>query len=120
MSDGACRSFRELLGVYVVGAIEPSERSMLDAHLNQCRDCREELASIAVLPALLHRIPLAEAEQIAEAGLPGTDQEDPAPEVLAGLLAEVRTRRRSKLMRTMLAAAAAVVIAVGGSVAVTS
>ena len=54
MSDGACRNFRELLGVYVVGAIEPSERSMLDAHLNQCPDCREELASIAVLPAYRH------------------------------------------------------------------
>lgn len=120
MSDPACRNFRELLGVYVVGAIEPNERSMLDAHLSQCYGCREELAGIAVLPAMLHRIPVAEAEQIAQAGLPGIDQEDPAPGVLAGLLTEVRARRRTKRLRTVLAAAAAVMVAVGGSVVATS
>jgi hypothetical protein len=120
MSDPGCRNFRELLGVYVVGAIEPNERATLEAHLSYCYDCREELAGLAVLPALLHRIPLGEAEQIAEAGLSGAEQEDPAPQVLAGLLTEVKARRQSKLVRTMLAAAAAVVIAVGGSVAVTN
>lgn len=120
MSDPACRNFRELLGVYVVGAIEPSERSMLDAHLSQCYGCREELAGIAVLPAMLHRIPVAEAEQIAQADVSGIDQEDPAPRVLAGLLTEVRARRHTKRLRTVLAAAAAVVIAVGGSVVATS
>src|SRR5215475_12988086 len=106
MSDPACRNYRELLGVYVVGAIEPNERSMLDAHLNQCYGCREELAGIAVLPAMLHRIPVAEAEQIAEVGLPGTDKDDPAPRVLSGLLTEIRARRRMKRLRTVLAAAA--------------
>lgn len=120
MSDPACRSFRELLGVYVVGAIEPSERSMLDAHLSQCYGCREELVGIAVLPAMLHRIPEAEAEQIAQADLSGIDKEDPAPRVLAGLLTEVRTRRRTKRLRTVLAAAAVVMVAVSGSVAATS
>ena len=120
MSDPACRNFRELLGVYVVGAIEPSERSMLDAHLSQCYGCREELAGIAVLPAMLHRLPVAEAEQIAQADVSGIDQEDPAPRVLAGLLTEVRARRRTKRLRAVLAAAAAVMIAVGGSVVATS
>lgn len=120
MSDPACRSFRELLGVYVVGAIEPNERSILDAHLSQCYGCREEFAGLAVLPAMMHRIPVAEAEQIAKAGPSAADQEDPAPEVLAGLLGEVRARRRNKRLRTVLAAAAAVVIAASGSAAVTS
>jgi len=120
MSDPGCRNFRELLGVYIVGAIEPNERALLEAHLSHCYDCREELAGIAVLPALLHRIPIAEAERIAAAGLSGADQEDPAPQVLAGLLTEVRARRRGKLVRTVLAAAAAVVIAVSASVAATS
>lgn len=120
MSDPACRNFRELLGVYVVGAIEPNERSTLDAHLSQCYGCREELAGLAVLPALLHRIPVAEAEKIAQPGSLGVDQEDPAPEVLSGLLAKVMTRRRTKLLRTVLAAAAAVVIAVSGSVVASS
>ncbi|HYK34144.1 MAG TPA: zf-HC2 domain-containing protein [Streptosporangiaceae bacterium] len=120
MSDPACRNYRELLGVYVVGAIEPHERSLVDAHLNQCYGCREELAGLAVLPAMLHRIPVAEAEQIAHVGLSAADQDDPAPEVLAGLLTEVRARRRTKRLRTVLAAAAAVIVAVSGSVVATS
>jgi hypothetical protein len=117
MSDPACRNFRELLGVYVVGAIEPNERSLLDAHLNQCYGCREELAGLAVLPALLHRIPMAEAEEIAHTGTASVDQEDPAPQVLSGLLTDVTSRRRTRRLRTVLAAAAAIIVAIGGSVA---
>jgi|HubBroStandDraft_1064217.scaffolds.fasta_scaffold157377_2 hypothetical protein len=121
MSDPACRHFRDLLGVYVVGAIEPQERSALDAHLNQCYACREELAGLAVLPALLRRIPPAEAEQIAgHAGSGELDDPapDPAPEVLAGLLAEVSARRRTRRLRVVLAAAAAIIVAIGGGSAV--
>ncbi|HUD38460.1 MAG TPA: zf-HC2 domain-containing protein [Streptosporangiaceae bacterium] len=118
MSDPACRRFRELLGVYVVGAIEPAERSLLDEHLNGCQGCRDELAALAVLPALLHRIPVAEAEQLAESGHGGEDQDDPAPQVLAGLLGDVGARRRRRRVRTVLAAAAAVIVAVGGAVGV--
>jgi len=117
MSDPACRNFRELLGVYVVGAIEPNERSMLDGHLNQCYGCREELAGLAVLPALLHRIPTVEAEQIAQASQADADHDDPAPQVLSGLLADVRARRRTRRLRTVLAVAAAIIVAIGGSVA---
>ncbi len=120
MSDPACRRFRELLGVYVVGAIEPNERSLLDEHLNQCYGCREELAGLAVLPALLHRIPLSEAEQLIEPSPDAVDPDNPAPRVLSRLLVEVRARQRSRRLRTVLAAAAAVVIAVSGSVAVSS
>jgi Putative zinc-finger len=120
MSDPACRRFRELLGVYVVGAIEPNERSLLDTHLNQCYGCREELAGLAVLPALLHRIPLSEAEQLIEPSPDAVDPDNPAPKVLSRLLVEVRATQRSRRWRTVLAAAAAVLIAVSGSVAVSS
>jgi hypothetical protein len=118
MSDPACRNYRELLGVYVVGAIEPNERSLLEAHLNHCHGCREELAGLAVLPALLHRIPLAEAEELAQSGAMGLDPDDPAPEVLSRMLSDVRARRRSKRLRVVLAAAAAVIVAASGGVAV--
>ncbi|HET9898366.1 MAG TPA: zf-HC2 domain-containing protein [Streptosporangiaceae bacterium] len=120
MSDPACRTFRELLGVYVVGAIEPNERSVVDSHLNQCYGCREELASLAVLPALLHRIPSAEAEQLAQPDEEAAERDDPAPQVLARLLDEVGARRRARRLRGVLAAAAALIIAVGGGVGVSA
>jgi Putative zinc-finger len=120
MSDPTCHTFRELLGVYVVGAIEPSERSLLDAHLNQCYGCREELAGLAVLPALLHRIPVDEAEEIARSDQAGLELNDPAPQVLGGLLAEVGARRRKRRARTVFAVAAAVIVAVGGGAVVSA
>jgi len=118
MSDPSCRTIRELLGVYVVGAIEPAERASVDAHLSQCYDCREELAALAPLPALLHRVPLAEAERIGPAGSAEPDPAEPSAEMLDGLLKQVRARRRTKRFRAMFTAAAAVLVAVGGTAAV--
>ncbi len=118
MSGPQCRDFRALLGVYVVGAVEPRERAELEIHLNQCHDCKEELAGLAALPALLHRIPVSEAEQIAHPDYLDVDvAEDPAPGVLSLLLAEVGARRRSKRVRGMIAAAAAILVALGGGAA---
>ena len=118
MSDPSCRTFRELLGVYVVGAIEPGERAAVDAHLSQCYECREELAALAPLPALLHRVHLADAERILLASPPQSDPAEPSAEMLDSLLARVGARRRTRRFRALFAAAAAVLIAVGGGVAV--
>ena len=46
ISGPACREIRPLLGVYVVGAIDPAERSTVDAHLAECQACRDELAGL--------------------------------------------------------------------------
>ncbi len=35
-SGPACREMRQLLGVYVVGAIDPAERALVDDHLGEC------------------------------------------------------------------------------------
>ena len=43
------------LGVYVLGGLDPTERDRLEHHLADCDACREELASLAVLPGLLAR-----------------------------------------------------------------
>src|SRR5215467_3343240 len=51
-----CTEARLSLGVYVLGAIDPAERSLVDAHLLTCRECRDELAGLAGLPALLARV----------------------------------------------------------------
>jgi anti-sigma factor RsiW len=118
MSDPSCRTFRELLGVYVVGAIEPSERAAVDAHLNQCYECREELASLAPLPALLHRVSSEDAERILLASPPSFDPAESSAQMLDSLLERVEATRRTKRFRSLFTAAAAIVIAVGGAVGV--
>jgi hypothetical protein len=108
-----CGDIRYALGVYVVGAIDPAERAIVDAHLSHCQDCREELAGLAGLPALLGRVPKEDAERLAL----GTEElEEPPAELLDSLLAQVTARRRARRWRGLTAAAAAAVIAVGGGI----
>jgi len=109
-----CGEIRHSLGVYVVGAIDPAERATVDAHLSHCPDCREELAGLAGLPALLGRVPLQDAERLAL----GDEKLEEAPaELLDALLRQVASRRRARRWRAVAAAAAAAVIAVGGGIA---
>jgi len=61
-----CLEARISLGVYVLGAIDPAERAQVDAHLMTCRDCRDELAGLAGLPALLSRVSMEEAIALAD------------------------------------------------------
>jgi hypothetical protein len=116
-SSADCRDIRHALGVYVLGAIDPAERAMVDAHLSTCPDCREELAGLAGLPALLRRVPVAEAVQIADdpdGDVPGTEM--PSDRVLESLLARTARARQARRWRGLAAAAAVVLIAgVGGA-----
>jgi anti-sigma factor RsiW len=124
-SQDSCLHVRQALGVYVVGAIDPAERSMVDMHLAGCLDCREELAGLAGLPALLGRIPLDEAAQLAgfsaERAMPADhpDAGQPPPELLTPLLAKAAHRRRVSRWRNLAAAAAVVVIAAGAALGAT-
>jgi anti-sigma factor RsiW len=113
MTGPACRDIRQALGIYVVGAIDPAERAVVDIHLGTCPDCREELAGLAGLPALLGRVPADEAERLI---LHGDDLSDPQPpaELLDSLLGRVAVRRTSRRWNGIAAAAAAVLIAVAG------
>jgi hypothetical protein len=114
----ACREMRILLGVYVVGAIDPAERALVDEHVSECAACRDELAGLAGLPAMLSRVPEADVEKLAGnvASLP--DPAEPSPELLNSLLRHVAARRRARMWRGIAAAAAAAVIAVGGTATV--
>jgi anti-sigma factor RsiW len=108
-----CGDIRRALGVYVVGAIEPAERAVVDAHLSHCSDCREELAGLAGLPALLGRVPKEDAERL----LLDDEQLEEAPaELLDSLLQQVSARRRARRWRGIAAAAAAAVIVIGGGI----
>jgi hypothetical protein len=59
-----CADTRQALGIYVLGAIDPAERALVDAHVAGCRECREELAGLAGLPALLSRVDADEIDRI--------------------------------------------------------
>jgi hypothetical protein len=44
------------LGVYLLGALDPAERSTFESHLSYCDICRVELVRLAPLPGLLNQI----------------------------------------------------------------
>jgi anti-sigma factor RsiW len=48
-------------GVYVLGALAPSERAEFERHLASCSACRDAVANLAVLPGLLSRLDAAAA-----------------------------------------------------------
>lgn len=114
MTGPACREVRQLLGVYVVGAIDPAERSIVDYHLSGCQACREELSGLAGLPALLGRVPREEVERMAD-GHGAPELAEPPAELLSSLLRRVSVTRRSRRVRSFLGLAAAVAIAAGGA-----
>ena len=87
-----CEHVREALGVYVLGAIDPTERALVDQHLAVCRECRDELAGLADLPALLGRVIPGEAERAAGISPPAAP---PPDRLLDSTLTEVAQRRRS-------------------------
>jgi len=124
-----CAETRLSLGVYVLGAIDPAERAQVDAHLASCRDCRDELAGLAGLPALLSRVGAEEAFALAESdgppaggqavgfgagsglGAPG----DPPPRELVATVLDLTSarRRRRRVLEAAIGVAAALVIAAG-------
>ena len=102
------------LGSYLLGALDPAERTAVQVHLSTCGACREELASYAGVPGLLGR--LTRDEVLGEALFPPASL---LPSVLAAVEAE-RGSRQSRLRRwqvaagmAALAAAAGLVLAVG-------
>jgi anti-sigma factor RsiW len=48
-----CREWRELLGAYALGHLDGDERAGLEAHLEGCPGCREELAGLAPVAKML-------------------------------------------------------------------
>jgi hypothetical protein len=128
-----CTEARLSLGVYVLGAIDPAERALVDAHLMTCEECRDELAGLAGLPALLARVNPDEISRICPddtvgsnvpaaamvSNGPATDgggAEDRPPSELIGTVLDLAQARRRR-GRWRLAAAAAAVVAISGGLA---
>jgi len=116
-----CAEVRLSLGVYVLGAIDPAERAQVDSHLAGCRDCRDELAGLAGIPALLSRVGAEEAFALAESDGPpatlaavGQGAAEPPRELLATVIDLTSARRRRRRWRDVsIGVAAALVIAAG-------
>lgn len=86
-----CGEIRIALGVYVLGAIEPAERSQVEAHLAGCPACRDELAGLAALPALLSRVSEAQITQVAG---DSAEKRSSSGDLLENLLARAARERR--------------------------
>jgi len=119
---GGCTQTRYLLGVYLLGAIDPAGRAAVDNHLARCAECGKELAGLAGLPALLSRVPAAEVYQPGEAaaGRAGQGEESPGTGLpgLPRLLTRAVRTRRARRWRGLALAGAALVLAAGGGAAV--
>ncbi|MBM7772819.1 hypothetical protein JOD54_003023 [Actinokineospora baliensis] len=125
------------LGAYLLGALDPAERSAFEAHATDCTDCRGELVRLAPLPGLLHRISAADFEDTPEVpadlrSISGPvdrpawydddplDDDPPAPVPVAAppapVVADIDMSRRARRWALMGAAAAVVVaLSVGGA-----
>ena len=91
---------RLALGSYLVGALSPADRSVLEGHLRDCDACRDELNELSVLPGFLGRLT---PEQVV-GGFPA-----PPESLLTGMLVRahlVETQRDRRLHRWQGAVAA--------------
>jgi Putative zinc-finger len=99
----ACAELGHELGVYLLGASAPADRKAVEDHLSSCAGCRDELADLAGLPALLGRVPPDDVEVLIRDGEAAPPPEQP----LGALLSRIARRRRQRAV-SMAAAAAAV------------
>jgi Putative zinc-finger len=93
------------VAAYALGALDPKEDEAFRAHLDSCPTCWTELESFVDVTSLLSKVDPAEVLAASE---------PPSSRVLDGLLDEVRDSRRQARQRTILSAAAAVTLIVGG------
>ncbi|WP_433264127.1 anti-sigma factor family protein [Actinosynnema sp. CS-041913] len=73
------------LGAYLLGSLDPAERSAFERHLRGCAICRREMLRLAPLPGLLSQVRLEDLELPFEDPAPGPDlfplpAPEPAPE----------------------------------------
>jgi anti-sigma factor RsiW len=111
-----CEEATISLGVYLVGAIDPTERAEVEAHLADCPRCRAELADLAMLPTVLDKLSI---DDIGAAEPAPVASEDLFARVAAQArveAAEVTPLRRRPRWHKLAAAAAAVVLVGGVSV----
>ena len=110
MSDGV-DSVHEWDAAYVLGALSSDDRRLFEEHLETCPECRASVAELAVMPALLAKVPAPEfptAPERAEQA-PGRSE---TLQVLAHHVRRRRVTRRWALAAASVLAAAAIAAAI--------
>jgi hypothetical protein len=110
---GSHRAVRLLLGSYVLGLASDLDRLAVERHLEGCGRCRDEVASLAALPALLHQPGVFGSPR--SSGGAGDPEEPALPERVVEAAAARVVRRRRARRAVVVAVAAAVVAAALGS-----
>ncbi|OMC09280.1 hypothetical protein A5747_17045 [Mycobacterium sp. IS-836] len=99
---------------YVLGSLSAVDRREFEAHMAGCPACREAVAELSGVPALLSQLDHDEVAAIGESGPAQAAPPEMSPELLPSLLATVRWRRRRTRVTTWVASsAAAAVLGVG-------
>ncbi len=88
-----CREWREALGAYALGQVSDEERARIDAHLEGCAACREELASLSPVVTML---PHADPEQFGPAPEPPAELGARIAATIDAERAEQRRQRRRR------------------------
>jgi hypothetical protein len=100
-----CAEVRMSLGVYVLGALEPEECVLVEAHLAECADCRAEFDELTGVSAFLGKVSEGDVAQVAR----------PPQAVLDRLLsAKVKRHRTTRLLLSL--AASVLVVGLGGGI----
>jgi hypothetical protein len=102
--------FEHADAAYVLGALGHEDRMAYEEHLQTCDRCTASVAELAVLPALLGRLPAMPAADGARDQLPAT--------LLPGLLTRLRRARTRRRVLGAAVAVAAAALLVGGTVTV--
>ncbi|MGD9702574.1 MAG: hypothetical protein AB7Q42_07380 [Acidimicrobiia bacterium] len=109
MNRDACREFRGDLAVRALGHAEAEPHAALDAHLDGCAECRDELEDLRDVAGAVRLADIDHVTDRAEApsGLPAR-----ILDVVGASVAAQRRRRRLLTGASTIVAAAAVVLAV--------
>jgi anti-sigma factor RsiW len=94
------------LSAYADGELSPDERREVEAHLQTCVECREELAGLRQVKHLIGQLPEREAPQEVWQGLRRRIAEEEERTVASGMLETMRAAFR----RPAYAAAAAMLV----------
>jgi anti-sigma factor RsiW len=96
---------------YVLGSLSDADRGEYEAHLRDCRSCRESVDELSGMPALLGQLTADEVAAIDD----GASETLPplSGRMLTSLLAKVSRRRRVARVATWMMAAAAAVMVFG-------